>query len=118
MQVTSAIITLAPTPGKKFKGWAKVLFDGKLMVTGIRLFEDTTRTDGKNPRYIRFPDRQPSLNSTGGEFVSIAVVNTNDEELRAHITDAVFAEYDKLPKVKKAKELAASQIQNAPGTPE
>ena len=98
MKVTSVVLNLAVTPGKKFKGWAKILIDGKLMITGIRLFEDTTRTDGKNPRYIRFPDRQPSLSSTGGEYVSVAVVNTNDEELRNEITNAIFAEYDKHPK--------------------
>lgn len=98
MKVTSVNLNLSVAPGRKFKGWAKIVLDGKLMITGIRLFEDNTRTDGKNPRYVRFPDRQPSLNSTGGEYVSVAIVNTNDEGLRAEITDAIFAEYDKHPK--------------------
>lgn len=98
MKVTSVVLNLSVNPGKKFRGWAKIVIDGKLMISGIRLFEDTTRTDGKNPRYIRFPDRQPSLHATGGEYVSVAVVNTNDEELRNEFTDAIFAEYDKSPK--------------------
>jgi len=98
MKVTSVVLNLSVNPGKKFKGWAKIVLDGVLMVTGVRLFEDNTRTDGKSPRYIRFPDRQPSLNSTGGEYVSVAVVNTNDESLRTEITDAIFKEYDKHPK--------------------
>ena len=98
MKVTSVGLNLSVTPNKKFKGWAKIVLDGVLMVTGIRLFEDTARTDGKSPRYIRFPDRQPSFNATGGEYVSVAVVNTNDEELRTEITNAIFAEYDKHPK--------------------
>ena len=98
MQVTDVNINLNVPTGKKFKGYARIVLDGVLMVGGIRLFEDVGRTDGKAVRYIRFPDRQPSLNQTGGEFVSIAVVNTIDEELRANITNAVFQAYDNHPK--------------------
>ena len=98
MQVTSVGLNLSVAPGKKFKGYARIVIDGKLMITGIRLFEDAGRTDGKAARYIRFPDRQPSLNQTGGEFVSVPVVNTTDEELRANITNAVFEAYDNHPK--------------------
>jgi len=81
----------------KFCCWGKIVLDDVLLVTGIRLFENR-QNDEVVDRYIRFPDRQPSLNSTGGEFVSIAVVNTNNEELRRHITEAVFEAYDKHPK--------------------
>lgn len=98
MQVTDVNINLSVPAGKKFKGYARIVLDGVLMVSGIRLFEDADRTDGKAARYIRFPDRQPSLNQTGGEFVSVAVVNTTDEELRANITNAVFQAYDNHPK--------------------
>lgn len=98
MKVTSVNLNLSVPVGKKLKGYARIVIDGSLMISGIRLFEDINRTDGKNPRYIRFPDRQPSLSSTGGEFVSVAVVNTNDDELRSHITEAVFNAYDNHPK--------------------
>ena len=97
MKVTSVELSFPYKAGPKFKCWAKVVFDELLLVTGIKLFEN--KEEGKAPdRYIRFPDRQPSLHSTGGEFVSVAVVNTNDEELRKHITEVVFEEFDKHPK--------------------
>ena len=97
MQVTSVSLSFPYKVGQKFKCWAKIVLDEVLFITGIRLFENK-QNDGSVERYIRFPDKQPSLHSTGGEFVSIAVVNTNDEELRKHIITAVFEEYDKHPK--------------------
>lgn len=98
--VTSVELSFPKKIGK-VKCWAKILINDKLLITGIRLFED----DNGNDRYIRFPDRQPPLHATGGTFVNIAVVNTKDEELRKHITEMVFQEYDKHPKnIKNKKE--------------
>ena len=96
MKVTSVELSFPYKVGQKFKCWAKIVLDDLLLVTGIRLFENKQGEGAE--RYIRFPDRQPSLHTTGGEFVSIAVVNTNNEELRAQITEEVFAVYDKHPK--------------------
>ena len=94
MRVTSVELNFHPKPQHgKFKCWAKVVFEDVLLVTGIRLFEN--KQGDSVERYIRFPDRQISLHSTGGEYVSVAIVNTNNEELRKHITEAVFTEYDK-----------------------
>ena len=92
MKVTSVHLTINKSKNVKFKGWAKVVFDDLLLVTGIRFYEDKSSENGPK-RFILFPDRRPSLASTGGEIVSIAVVNTKDEELRQHITDSI---YDKI----------------------
>ena len=96
MRCTSVELSFPYKSGPKFCCWAKIVLDDVLLVTGIKLFENN-RGDIVD-RYIRFPDRQPSLHTTGGEFVSIAVVNTSDEGLRNHITEAVFTEYDRHPK--------------------
>lgn len=96
MKVTKVDLSFPNHIGPKFKCWAHVVFDDVLYVSGIRLFEN--KQGNEVERYIRFPDRQPSLHSTGGHFVSVAVVNTDNEELRDHITDVVFAAFDKHPK--------------------
>ena len=82
-------------PGSVFKGWAKVVFDDVLMVSGIRVFE---KKDGdKIVRYILFPDKVLSPNQTNGEYISIPVVNTNDQEFREYVTSTIFQEYDVAP---------------------
>ena len=96
MKCTSVELSFPHKISQKFKCWAKIVLDDVLLVVGIRLFE--VKQGDVVERYIRFPDRQPSLHSTLGEFVSIAVVNTNNEELRKHITDVVFEAYDIHPK--------------------
>jgi len=98
MKVTKVELSFPNRVGPKFKCWAHVVFDDILYVSGIRLFEHRRRDGTLVEQYIRFPDRQPSLHSTGGTFVSIAIVNTDDEDLRKHITDSVFEAYDKHPK--------------------
>ena len=98
MKVTSVSLNIPFNRGKgRFRAYAKVVFDNVLLVTGIMLFESKL-PGGEIERFIRFPDRQPPLSTTGGEYVSIAVVNTTDEALRQNIIDTVFAEYDKHPK--------------------
>jgi hypothetical protein len=71
--------------------------DDTLTITGIRLFE---RKVGNNvvDRSILFPDRQPSLFQTNGEYVSIAIVNTTDVDFRNDIKDKCFEAYDQHPK--------------------
>lgn len=75
-----------------FKGWAKIVLDDILMISGIQLFEYIK--DGNLVRYIRFPERNIDRNFTDGEKISIAIVNTNDPAFREMITNTVFDEYD------------------------
>ena len=95
MKVTSVRLTINKSKNVRFKGWAKIVIDDILLITGIRFYEDLNREDGPK-RFILFPDRRPSLAATGGEIVSVAVVNTKDEELRRHITDSIFEMYDQI----------------------
>ena len=85
-----------------FVAWAKILLDDVLLITGIRLFEFKT-PDGKLDRQIRFPSRRIPVHLTDGEFVNVAICNTNDEEFRQHIIDCVFAAWDSHPRNPKNK---------------
>lgn len=96
MKVTSVHLTINKnTRNNKFKGWAKIVLDDVLMISGVRFYEDL-ESNKDQKRFILFPDRRPSLASTGGEFISIPVVNTTNEELRRDITDSIFNMYDEI----------------------
>jgi hypothetical protein len=98
LEITKVELSFPNRVSTNFKCWAKIVINGSLLITGVRLFERRSRETGEIERYIRFPDRQLSLHATGGEYVSIAVVNTNDDAFRQYVTDTIFAEYDKHPR--------------------
>ena len=98
IKVTKVTLNLNAPPNRPLKGWAKIILNEVLMVSGIKVFVTKDRHTGEEVRFIRFPDRQPSLSSTGGEYVSVPIVNVVDPELRGEIEGAIFEAYDHHPK--------------------
>ena len=104
MKVTSVNLNLNVPPNRRFKGWARIVLDGVLMIAGIRLYIGNDREPGDEIRYIRFPDRRPPASQTDGEYVSVPLVNTQDPTLRNEIVNAVFDAYEQHPKVTRGRD--------------
>ena len=109
MKVTKVSLSFPFRQGATFRCWARIVLDDVLMVSGIRLFE--RKTENGIESNILFPDRVPPLHQTGGERVSIAIVNTTDPDLRNHIRDEIVKAYNthpRNPKNRKKSEEASS----------
>ena len=100
MKITKVELSYPKKHSFKFRGWAKITLDDQLIISGVKFFEipvqEGSTEDPK--RYIKFPERRPSLENTNGQSVSIPIIDTVSDEFKEELVKAIFTEYDARPK--------------------
>lgn len=90
----------------KVKAYAKIILDGELIITGVKVIVTDTK------KFIVFPEEKINPSKTRGEHVVVSLVNPITSELRNHITDTVFEKFyaDPFNPINKTVDSDASKV--------
>ena len=96
MKVTRVTLTYPSTKSSTpVKAFAKINFDGQLLVSGIKLLE--LKKQNGPTMILEFPELVLDKHVTLGETVTIKIVNPMNQEFRDMVTEAVLNAYNNDP---------------------